>query len=331
MIQRHQLACVFSLTIGSLLSAQIPTSHPQEATQGVALVAPFGVLFGSEAEARTQILVPRHELPAVPAQLVGIEVRAPFGAPMVYTSLRIDVAETSSTQLQATFANNLPTPPTTALNAAGYVLPFVSGTWTRIAFTTAHTYGGSAGLVLDIRKVVNLGSSLALQGTFTPALPLRLDRPFMQVASGTLGSGAANATVANAAGEPIAVRLLWNNTPALRNRSDGTTATGASYALGGQVDLTVQAAPNSPWWLAIAPSFLATPVAVAGFVGEYRLDNALLIGGSVLDAQGLGSVTIPLPTSPAFVGLFYAYQAVVLDPANGALVFSNGTDHFINP
>jgi hypothetical protein len=331
MIHWHHPALVCSLTFGSLLSAQIPTAHPQEAMQGAALVAPFGILFGSEAEARTQILVPRHELPAVPAQLVGIEVRASFGAPMVYTSLRIDVAETSSTQLQATFANNLPTPLTTALNAAGYVLPFVSGTWTTIAFTTPHTYSGSAGLVLDIRKVVNPGSSLALQGTFTPALPLRLDRPFMQVASGTIGSGAANATVANAAVAPITVRLLWSNTPTLRNRSDATTATGASYALGGQVDLTVQAAPNSPWWVAIAPSFLATPVAVGGFVGEYRLDNALLIGGSVLDPQGLATVTIPLPTSPSFVGLYYAYQAVVLDPANGSLRFTNGTDHFINP
>jgi hypothetical protein len=331
MIHWHHSAFVLCLHFGSLLSAQIPTAHPQEAMQGTALVAPFGVLFGAEAEARTQILIPRHELPAVPAQLVGIEVRATFGAPMVYTSLRIDVAETNAAQLQTTFANNLPTTPTTALNAAGYTLSFVSSTWTPIAFTTPHAYSGSAGLVLDIRKVVSPGSSFGLQGTTTPVLPLRLDRPFMQVASGATGSGAANATVATAAAGPITVRLLWNNTPTLRNRSDATTATGASYALGGQVDLTVQAAPSSPWWIAIASSFLATPVAVGGFVGEYRLDNALLIGGSVLDAQGLGSVTIPLPTSPAFVGLFYAYQAVVLDPANGALVFSNGTDHFINP
>jgi hypothetical protein len=319
------------LVLGVQLPAQYPTAHPQDSLQNSpAPVTPFGDFFGSSAEARTQILVPRNELPAGPAQLVGLEVRGLVNMPMVYSLLQIDVAETTATQLQTTFANNLPTTPTTALQATGLTVAFDPTAWTTIGFTTPHAYSGAASLVIDIRKIIGPGSSL-LQATFEPPAPARQDRPSMLMTSDVLGSGAANAVAATSGPQnAIALRLLWSNNPTLRNRSDATTGSGSAYPLGGQVEFTAQYTPGCPWTLAIASGFLATPVTLPGFLGEFRLDNAVLIGSSLLDAQGLGIGTIPLPNSPAFVGLYYAYQGLILDVATGALVLTNGTDHFIN-
>jgi len=65
---------------------------------------------------------------------------------------------------------------------------------------------------------------------------------------------------------------------------------------------------------------------VAGEVHEATGSNRCRRGWRIPRLLGAGRSAGPT----AFVGLYYAYQGLILDVATGALVLTNGTDHFIH-
>jgi len=319
--------------LGALLPAQNLTAHPQESLQNTSgNSAPFGVFFGQAAEARTQLLVPKDELPSFPAVLVGIELHGNVDGTVHYNVLQIAAAPSIALQLASSFDTNLPVPPTTVLQATGVPVTYQTSTWTPIVFTMPYLHDGTSGLVLDIRKVVNVPMSSLAMASGAVTTPMRTDRPRMVMASGSSGSGAAYASTATIPPQnAIAFRLRWLGTPTLRNRSDATTSSGNYHGLGGSVLLTVQGTPGDLWVLAAGDTFLPTAVQIPGVFGDLRIANPILFASGLLGAQGQGTATVAIPQNPGLVGLYLSYQAATIDVATVGITLTNGTDHFVNP
>lgn len=319
------------LTVAGV-AAQNRTAHPQETLQGTSgNVVPFGVGFGSSVESRTQLLVPKDELPAVPAVLVGIELHGLLPGTMQYASLQIDIAPTTATTLLPTLDSNLPVPATTVLPAGPLTVTFSNTAWVAIPFPVAYVHDGQSALVLDIRKIVNVAGSAPLFGCSAVTTPIRTDRPRMVFANGNSGSGASQAGVATVFPQnPISFRLRWLGAPTLSSRSDAA-GSGNYHGLGGSVTLTVQSNPGEFWVLAADSSFLPMGVALPGVGGELRLQNPNLFAAGQLDFLGRASHVLAIPSDPLLVGSYLTFQAATIDPATMTILLTNGTDLFVNP
>jgi hypothetical protein len=328
---RSHLAIAFALIASDLALAQLPTAHPQDTLQGGGgNFAPFGVFStGSGAEGRTQILVPANELPATPAVLTGIELLALIGGTVDYASLQIEASPTPATSLSLSFAANVVATPTVVLQATSLQVAHSTTAWVAIQFTQPYVHDGTSALLLEIQKVVQTAPSYTFVTTKKTSSPARTDRPQMVYVFGGPGSGQATATSAFANDEPISFRLLWTATPTLRNRGDGGTS-GNQYNIGGSVVLTTQGSPGSFWVLAAGTGFLSPAVVIPGIQGELRLDGAIVFAGGLLDAAGQGLHTVSIPNVAGLVGIYLPYQAATVDPSSGAIVLTNGTDHFVN-
>ncbi len=330
-LAQFRAALVAVLSVAGLVGQNL-TAHPQETLQGTSgNVVPFGVGFGSSVESRTQLLVPKNELPAVPAVLIGIELQGLLPASVQFSSLQIDVAPTAASTLFPTLDGNLPVPPTTVLPAGPWSINFSTTAWVAIPFPVPYVHDGQSALVLDIRKIVNVAGSAPLSGCSAVTTPMRTDRPRMIFANGNAGSGASQATVATVPPQnPISFRLRWLGTPILRNRSDAATS-GNYHGLGGSATLKVQDNPGALWVLAADSSFLPTGVVLPAISGELRLPNPNLFAAGQLDASGLGSYVLPIPNDPSLIGSYLALQAATIDPTTLTILLTNGTDLFVNP
>jgi hypothetical protein len=330
---RRHLALAFVLTAANLAFAQqLPTSHPQDTLQGGGgNFSPFGVFStGSGAEARSQILVPKNELPGPGAVLTGIELLALVGGTVDYASLQITASPTPATSLSSTFAANVVGPTTVVLQATSLQVAHSQTAWVAIPFTQPYVHDGTSALLLDIQKVVQTAPSYTFVTTKITSSPARTDRPQMVYSFGGPGSGQSAATAAFGNAEPISFRLSWLGTPTLRNRGD-TGPAGTQYHLGGSVLLTTNGSPGSFWVLAAGTGFLASSVVIPGLGGSLHLDGAVVFAGGLLDATGVGQHTVSIPNVAGLVGAYLPYQAATVDPLNGAIVLTNGSDHFVNP
>ncbi len=313
------------------LAAQqvVRTAHPQESLQNLnANLAPLGVLAtGQAAEARAQILLRPLELPGPGAVLVGIEVHSQTAGTLVYSSLNIRAAATSAATLSTSFDANLANP-VTVLAATNLSVAYSATAWTTLPVTGGYVHDGQSALILDFRKVVS-PTRLIQIAMDSPSPPVRTDRPQMLHATGGIGSGAAQATIATTAADPLCLRLLWTGVPAMRHRSDPGPS-GNHYALGTVVTYTVEGQPGSFYISGLATSALAAPVTVPGVQGLLYV-FAPYDQVAFLDANGIAVHTVTIPPAAVFVGLHVTYQAGVLDALTGNGQFTNAHDHYVNP
>jgi hypothetical protein len=313
------------------LAAQQRTAHPQESFGiGFGNTGPLGFAGGIGAESRTQFLVPRHELPAAPAQLIGIEVVALLAGTLNYQSIGITCAAADRTQLDPVFATNLGAQPTVVLPPIPRSFTYVDQVWTTIPFTQPYQHDGHSDLVIDVRKIVSPFGSSVFVGHRIGSAPERADRPRAAITSGDFGSGSANAATAVSTSQPpLSIRLVWQQTPTLRHRSEAS-ATGNQFALGGQVELTVQGTPGH-FFVLLAGLGWAPGQPLPGVLGELRLDAGYAFRVGTIGATSLGSHLVAIPNQPSLIGLFVSYQAATVDPATASITLTNGTDHFLNP
>ena len=306
------------------------TAHPQETLQnGNGNLVPFGVITsGQFGEGRTQFLVPKDELPSFPAVLAGIEIHGQGAAVMDYASLKLNIGPSTAVTLSSNFASNLPASPTTVLQATALQVSYV-GTWTPITFTVPYVHDGASAMVIDIQKVVQTAASYPFMTMSTSSSPTRTDRPAMVYAFGFPGSGASLSTVGQYAATPLSFRLVWSNTPTIRNLSDVGTS-GNQYGVGSNVTLTVNGTPNHLWVLAAALTFLPTAVPVPGLQGDLRLNGPVVFAGGLLDPNGVATQLVAIPNNPGLVGFYLTYQGAIIDPATVGISLTNGTDHFVN-
>ncbi len=327
------VAAAMAAAVPALAQQTNVTAHPQTSLlAGGGNFSPFGVFStGAGAEARTQILVPADELPGTGALLVGIELNALVGGTVDYASLTIEASPTTASSLSMTFASNVVAPPTTVLQATSLSVVHSTTAWVPIAFRTPYVHDGFSALLLDIQKIVQApSSSFPFVTTSKNASPPRVDRPQMVYTFGGPGSGQSTATTATSNDEPISFRLVWQNTPTLYNRSDAN-ATGTQYALGSSVDFTLRGDPNALWALGIGTGFLPGGVVIPGFLGTFRLANALVLSAGLCDANGTGTTALTIPNQPSAVGFYLTYQGASIDPTTATIWLTNGTDHFVNP
>lgn len=322
---------VLLVALSASAAAQQLTAHPQESLgSGSGNTTPLGWAGGISAEARTQLLIPRQELPAIPTLLTGIEVAALPSGTINYQLLGITCAAADRTQLDPIFDNNLGPSPTLVMPAGPRTIEFARQDWTAIQFVQPYLHDGHSDLVIDIRKVVSpVGSSL-LVGQRIGSVPDRIDRPRTAFTFGGLGSGAANATVAAITSQPpISLRLLWQDAPTLRHRCE-IGPSGNQFSLGGQVTLTVQGTPGHLFVMAAGIDWVPGHP-LEGVIGELRLAARYTFRDAMLDAQGLGTHVVTIPNAPSLVGLHVTYQTAIVDPLNATVTLTNGTDHFLNP
>ncbi len=308
------------------------TAHPQDVLQGGGgNFAPFGVFSsGQGAEARTQFLVPKDELPGPGTLLTGIELTALIGGTVDYASLEISAAPTTATSLSNTFASNLVNPPTVVLPATPLQVTWSTTAWSAIDFAVPYVHDGTSALVIEVKKVVQAAPSFTFVTMRKNSVPSRGDRPQMVYSFGGPGSGTSNATSAFGNDEPVSFRLRWQMTPTLRNES----AQGPSnnqYGLGGSVTFKIDGDPNELWVLAAGSGFLPTSTFVPGLLGTFRLAGPTLFASGLLDPNGVGTFALNIPNTPTLPGLYLAYQAATVAPATGVIWLTNGTDHFVNP
>ncbi|MFQ5505048.1 MAG: hypothetical protein ACE5F1_09670, partial [Planctomycetota bacterium] len=112
--------------------------------------------------------------------------------------------------------------------------------------------------------------------------------------------------------------------------SEGAWMLGDVEKLGGKADLTIAGVNHSlPAPLAsvvFASLSPAPPVPVPGMNGAFALNlSTLLVLGATThpDASGMGTLSLPLPTSTAFSGLRLSLQGLVVDAVKGSKTFTN--------
>lgn len=328
--------CTRCLITGFILAAAAaaqttrPTAHPQDASNisGGNLV-PLGAWSnGNYSDGRTMFLVPKHELPCFPAQLLGIEVIGNSGS-LTYSSLRLFVGPTTATSLQMTFAQNHQTAPTQVLNATNLTVSYPASTWTTIPFTQPYMHDGTSAMVIEIQKIVQYVGGMPIMTMASSGPPLRTDRPNMIYAFGNQGSGASQAVSALVSTDAIAFRLRWAGTPTLRNGSNVPYGT-PQYVPGSWVTLTLNGPANHFYVMSAATAFLPVAVPIPGVLGDARLTSPFTFTAGLLDANGTGTYQLIIPWNPGLVGIHLAYQGATVDPFSGGITLTNGTDHFIN-
>lgn len=326
------IACLSLLATAPLCAqADAITAHPQETLQNTSgNFAPLGVLPGGVgAEARSLLLIPRHELPCVPSTVTAIEVHCPAAATVDYASLEILFGPTTATGLNLAFGPNFSAAPWPARQASNVQVAYGAG-WTRIPLGNPYPHDGASSLLLEFRKVVQPGpQGYPFASMATSSSPARLDRPPMVHGFGGPGSGAANAPVAGFYATAMVVRLVWSGTPTLRHRSN-LAASGNQYGLGGSVTLTMQGSPGQLYLIAADANYLPPGFALPGITGELRLAAPISFASGLLGLSGEDGAVVAIPNNPALVGTFLAYQGATYDIASQAITLTNATDHFVN-
>lgn len=317
----------------TLATAQNLTAHPQETLQnGNGNVAALGVISGGLfAEGRAHILVPKDELPSFPAALLGIEFHGGATDTVHYGPLVITLAPTTATQLSPVFANNFTAPATTVFNVPAVSVPWTTAGWVRLNFAQPYVHDGSSALLIEIQKVVQPDpvTGYPFMTITTSSSPSRTDRPAMCYAFSGPSGGGSTATQATTFAVSHAHRLVWQFTPTLRHLSD-VGGSGNQYNLGGSVTFTVAGNAGELWVLAASLGFLPASVPIPGFGGALRVGSPVVFASGVLGVNGEGTHVLALPANPSLIGFYLAYQAATVDAGSGAIVLTNGTDHFIN-
>jgi len=299
------------------------TAHPQDEPHQGGQVNPFGCL-SHFSEARIQLFFEPQYLPGPGAVLVGMEVRPVSSGVVTYPSLALTVSPFAlGMQASAVFASNLPHP-TSVLQLSNHSIPWNSAAWERLQFSQPYVHDGVSVLVIDIQKVaVPCSSSGGSTAGYRP------DLPTMLTAFGPAGSGMHQASVAMWAVPPIDVRLVWSNAPTLRLSSPVPAALHHGFAIGSTLDNVVAAAPGS--LVGLIGDLQWSPPVTLPFASGRLWVQGVGLAVEVTNANGEAQRTFPIPALPAFIGQQLTYQALVLDPSSGQLLFTNAADCYVAP
>jgi hypothetical protein len=328
------LRCTIALlSLGPALTCQVQTTtYVQEsAIGGFGNVGPLGCLpTGQLAEARSQILIPAQLLPGPGAVLLGM---AALGASssganttISYAVLRVTVSPTSATMLVPTFASNLPSPQ--QLLNGSFTVNWQASAFTPLMFANSYTHDGTSSLVIDIQKIV---SPFGDAGMKTIQNARRTDLPRM---INTFGAGAVSATTATVTNNsPLSLQLRWTGPngsaiPTLKLKSDPAAPLSAQFAIGRNIDVVVQGAPNSVF--INLQSLGMGRVVIPGLVGRFYLRDPVTLNIGLLPANGQSTLTQTLPNNTALVGLYLAWQSLVAEQPLSQWRSTNAVDAFVN-
>jgi len=312
------------LLFTAALFAQNITAYPQDTIQNNSgNLVPFGVIgtAGNFAEGHTQVLIPAPYLPGTGVS-TGMWVHCQNVAALTYGSLQITMSPTTVTSLSSTFATNL-TAPQVVLAATNLTVNY-TGQWVQIPFTTPYVHDGTSSVVIDIQKVVVPPLSFATMSTTSN--PARSDLPPMVYAFGLPGSGANTAPIANISASTLAVRLDWTGVPTMRLLSNRFGANNNQFAIGGSITDTVNGTPGSLYVNQVGTAL--QNMTLPPIVGVWRVNGVTLNLGT-LSATGDAALTIPIPSNPALVGLYLAFESITLDAITSVPQFTNAADCFL--
>lgn len=325
------------LAFAGAISAQIQTTaYVQESTIGTfGNAAPLGCSpTGLFAEAHSQILIPAQHLPGPGAVLLGLAANGQSGSgtntTLTYALLRITISRTTATSLNATFAHNLPAPQV-VLDVTNLSVDWQTAAFTPITFLNSYIHDGTSSLVIDIQKIVDpIGDA----GFRTIQNSRRTDLPPMINAFGAAGSGAHAAAVATATNNsPISLELRWAGAagaaiPTVKLKSDPTAPFRAPFGIGNPVETTVQGEPGA-FFANFESATRIPPVTIPGIIGQLWIADPILLNAGILPASGQSSVTQILPNDPAWIGLYIAFQSLVVEQA-GDWRLTNLADCFVS-
>jgi len=292
---------------------------------------PFGVLStGNADECREQVIYPAAYLPPTSGNIIALEVSPHVTGTVPYKSLTISMGHTTVSSLTFSFATNLPVPVVVYTISNQSINWSSRSAWQRITFQAPFWYDGKSNLVIEFQKVVDRPSNPAL-GTISHQYnnrPMRKDLPWPVWADGSYGSGASTASTAtyryNAG--PFLTRLIF---PGQRTLTiDSSKISGKNYFyLGGTAILTVQAPPGEVFLDGIDFGLRSSGLQIPGVQGTWWLPalfNAFWMG--VVDSQGKGICTLPIPNIPSLVGTHVYFQSATAGTTVG---FTNVVDAIV--
>jgi hypothetical protein len=326
-------ACALSATAWASAQAERLVAVPQDTvtysydavTAGSAMPLGGFPLHGGSRwyEVRWQQLIPNHYLPTTPGRITAISaVCADVSNPGTYRRLRIALGATSATALSMTFANNLPAP-STVLDQRDLSVGWQAMTWHRIQFDVPFPYDGKSSLVLELRKEA---TTTVWCTHAVPWNPRRVDLPPAVYATGWIGSGAADATMADSTSDLLQVRLHFETDATLTLRSDRVPSGSRNvFALGGTFEIAVRAPATSPQVVFMDAAF-APRYEVPGIRGQGLLLPTLLLPPRTVPLGEIDLQRFTIPPDPGLVGATVALQAAVLDAVARTPLFTNGAD-----
>jgi hypothetical protein len=330
MLSSIRLVVVCACALGAAPTAQSVVAYPQDTrTHSLGDVVPFGSDPSSAIfeEGRWQQFVPNTHLPTAPTMITGMAALCQgYTGPILYARLRITLSHNTTGRVFTAFASNLVTP-VVVLNRQSQPVSWQAGQWTTIPFDTPFFYDGQSDLVVDIQKEATpiAGGSIAQMAASSD--PGRSDLFPVIYAFGPRGSGAFNASGANATrARPLQIRLIVPG-PTLTLTSDRLSSGSRNvFALTGMLDVGVYAPLGSSFVAWVDTSFTGR-FRIPGVTGEGVVAPAVVLPlRQVTNRPTLWSLQIPRDASLVDVPL--RWQAAVVGAA-GSLEFTNAADCII--
>jgi len=312
-----------------LPSQSLPIAYPQDSisiSQGSIL--PLGYFSGvpNQEERRMQMVVPASWLPPTGATVTGIAFRANSSGTIVYDSLRIDLSHHTTTNLDISFAANLPSPQT-VVPAASRTVNWPHNQWVEIPFATTFAYDGQSHLVVDLQLIVNAASTFCSHQV--AGNPERNDLPLGPAVAGGIGSGAVTAATGSFMKAPLQFRLLVSGTPTMTLLSNRGGAFNNTFAIGTTVNVNVNAPVGQLYGTLVNLGYQVVPVPIAPLGGEaWVLGNTLFLG---VTAGAVTTNGIVVPNDAGLVGLPLAMQSVVVDLTSLQGGFTGAADFVVRP
>lgn len=284
-------------------------------------------------EARSQFYFPSTYLPANPGVLVGVDWATTISGAIPYERFEVNVGTATGGGLTPSFANNF----TNVFPAYALSMGTINWTpgWAGVTFPIPYIYDGTSSLVVEVRKQIDRPNNTTIPQA-TQALyiyPNRTDLPRPIWCWGTYGSGQVDGSSASTTNSTLMImRLHWLGLPTLNIDSSRDTTGNSSrgyFHLGATVTNSVQGNPGDFFGVLLNTVLLGTPVTIPGISGEIRMLPRSVIGSGVLDAAGLGSSTLVIPSNTALIGLQAYMQGVTL--GLGGSLMTNVVDMIVQP
>ncbi|MCA8941559.1 MAG: hypothetical protein KDB80_03280 [Planctomycetes bacterium] len=283
-------------------------------------------------ESRFQQLIPARYLPGVPTRIDAVAVvGAAATATVGYDRLEIRLGHATSGTLSSTFDDNL-ADMVTVVDIAGGAVRYDFAEWSTIPFDRAFDYDGRRPLIVEIRKRVRTDpatTSASIVASRIDSNPGRSDLPVARFTYGPIDSGAIDASVAtHALPAPMSIRFSTSS-DTLTVESPRGGALDHVFPLDGRVTLEVRAKSGTYFAILGFPGF-GPPIVTPPLEGVAHLPVTVALP-IASGSSAAPRTELLIPRNEALVGYHAAFQAAVLDFANGSIVWTNAIDFFVNP
>jgi hypothetical protein len=313
-------------------TATNPVGYPNDTVRaGSGNLVPFG--FSSSTnfdEGRWQQLIPARVLPSAGGVILGIAVHCQSSnATVTYASLRLTLSHTTATTLTTSFGGNLPTP-LVVFSSTNVPIQWSTTSWVPIMFTLPFPYNGKDNLVVEIQKVYDRVTN-PVPGIVThqtTGTPHRTDLDPARYSFSPFGSGGSTTPIAtNSSSAVLSLRLL-TATQATTTVASLNQPNGGEFGLGSNMSLTTWGAAGTAYGTVLDVAF-RTPIAIPGISGLLLINPGFMLTSGTTGNSNSGSLTLQLPTNPAFVSTYWVVQSVTLNPAKTNFAMTNAADLFI--